>query len=228
MKALTRILVAAGLVLAACRPGLSQDADIGSFVRQTFIEGIPYEEALRFSRASIPTLLQMLADDGERRHWANVIVMLGIIGDDTVVTPMVSFIEGRASGSATAESFRAREAGLMALGYLVNRTGNQQALDYLIGGMSPEAWDRRGVIGKAPSHANTVERNRDLSRLAILGLALSGTAGAERALRSVQGLPDSQKTRFQIESRKLLDESLRTHGEIAGRGLIEYYRAKRK
>jgi hypothetical protein len=203
-------------------PGLM---DIRDFVRQVFIHGVPYEEASRYDSSVVPTLLEMLNNPAEKAHWPNIVVVLGMIGDERAVDPLISFIEADYSGDLSTELYRAKTAALMALGYIINKTGNRKALSYLMSSLHPETWGARDVVGIAPFQGDTAERNTDFSKHAILGLALSGHPEAAQALRSLQQpAPTEAQRAFQAEAGDLVSEALEEHAKIAREGLASYYR----
>jgi hypothetical protein len=114
--------------------------DIRDFVRQVFIHGVPYEEATKYDSSVVPTLLDMLNDPAEEAYWPNIVVVLGMIGDERAVDPLISFIEADDQGDLSREHYAAKTSALMALGYLIDKSGNQKALDYLIDSLAPDTW----------------------------------------------------------------------------------------
>jgi hypothetical protein len=204
-------------------PGLM---DIRDFVRQVFIHGVPYQEASKYDASVVPTLLGMLNDPAEEAYWPNIVVVLGMIGDEQAVEPLISFIEADVQGGLSREHYAAKTSAMMALGYLINKTGNQRALTYLTDSVAPETWAARGMAGTAPFQASTAERDRDFSKHAILGLALSGRPEAAQALRSLQQPAATEAQRaFQAQVSGLVSEALAEHQRIATQGLKDYYRA---
>jgi len=69
-----------------------QPMDVKEFVRRIFIEGVPYEEARKYGPTDVPTLLKMLADPKEEAYRTNIVVTLGIIGDERAVDPLIAFL----------------------------------------------------------------------------------------------------------------------------------------
>jgi hypothetical protein len=202
--------------------------DVRDFVRQVFIHGVPYEEASKYDPSVVPTLLDMLNDPAEQAHWANIVAVLGMIGDERAVDPLIAFIEADFEGGLSRDQYAAKTSALMALGYLINKTGNQKALDYLKDSLAPETWAARDIAGIPPFQASTTERNWDFGKHAILGLALSGHPQAALALRSLQQ-PAATETRraFQAQVSDLVSEALKEHQRITRQGLMDYYRTRR-
>jgi HEAT repeat protein len=203
--------------------------DVRDFVRQVFIHGVPYEEANRYDASAVPTLLAMLRDPAEEDFWANIAVVLGMIGDERAVEPMISFIQSDSGPAGLSQAqYRAKTSALMALGYLVNRTGNQRALNYLQESAKPEIWESRAITGTAPFQASTTERNIDFSKHAILGLALSGRPEAAQTLRSLQQPTGTAGADLQAQLGDLVSEALNEHERVSSQGLAEYDRTIRR
>ena len=198
---------------------------IEAYVRQVFIRGVPYEETRdNYSVADVPVLLAMLNDSDEAAYWANIVVVLNIIGDETVVEPMIEFIEADSGNELSYEQYVAKTSALMSMGYLVNRTGNEQALAYLIESANPSVWPERGAESVGPFQATVVESNQDLSKHAILGLALSGTAESAEALRLFQqGEGTGSDDEFQAAVESFISDALEANVQIQENGLEQYY-----
>jgi hypothetical protein len=210
-------------------PGAQAPAmNVRDFVRQIFIHGVPYEEASRYDASVVPTLLEMMNDPAEQAYWANIVVVLGMIGDQRAVDPLISFIEAQApTVGLSREHYAAKTSALMALGYLVNKSGDRKALDYLKASTAPEAWAAKDISGTAPFQHSLNERNRNFSKYAILGLALTGHPEAAQVLRQLQMPSTSPATReFQTEVGDVISEALRENQKISDQGLMNYYRTQ--
>jgi PBS lyase HEAT-like repeat-containing protein len=200
-----------------------QSADVESFVRQTFIHGVPYETASAFPSTVVPRLLRMLADPSEEQYWSNIVVTLGAIGDERAVSPLLQFFttdEGRISDSR----YRAKTAVLMSLGYLGNKSHNREAIRFLLNSLDPDVWRSRVKwIGSFPSDSE--DQRVYLTKLAIWGLALTGTPEARDALLGLKSTARSTEAR-QTQERlgSVVDEALALHARVVRFGLIETYR----
>lgn len=225
MKKLIGILCTAGLVACAL-PAMTtaQDMPVKDFVHEIHIEGVPYQKAAAFDADVVPALLEMLADKDESPYWANIAVTLCIIGDDRAVAPLIQFI-AEDDGKISEDVYRAKSSTVMALGYLVNKTGNPVALKYLIDSLDPKAWAEREVKYLGPFQASTAARDSQLSTMAMLGLALSGRPEAAEALRKVpvRSFPGD----FQAQVSGAAEAALTAHQQIAEQGLVEYYKKSR-
>jgi hypothetical protein len=166
----------------------------------------------------------MLNDPAEEVYWANVAVVLNIIGGDEVVEPMIAFINEDSGGELSYSEYIAKTSALMSLGYLVNRTGNEQALSYLIESANPEVWEERETADVGPFQPSVAETNEDMSKHAILGLALAGTTESAEALRSFQEPSnESIEDEFQALVDDLITEALQANNNIQENGLVDYY-----
>jgi hypothetical protein len=200
-------------------------ADIRDFVRQFFMHGIPYEETIIYGSHAVPTLLDMLADPREEQAWPNIVVVLGMLGDERAVTPLISLIERGSREVVNYSEYEAKKNAIFGLGYLINKTAHQEAFNYLRDGLTPTVWSERGVTWISPDHETAAERDRELSRMTIIGLGLSGDPAGEEALRelltSALTLPERE---FREQMSGVISEALKANQRIAEEGLAEYYR----
>lgn len=230
MKAVISILFAIATSVAVS-PVAGQAPDIRTFVHQVYIEGVPYEEVARFDPATaVPILLDMLADPKEEEYWPNIVVTLGMLGDQRALDPLIQFLKQDATGPLSHPHYTAKTSVVMALGYLVNKSGSEKALEFLIESADPEIWTRRGIKWSSPYHSTEIERNRQLTTMSILGMGLSGHPKAAKLLRSLRQVPASPQAkslRAQIPGvDDVLKEALEANEKIAKRGMADYYRQR--
>jgi len=205
--------------------------EVQQFVRQMYIEGVPYEVGSRFTSADVPTLLTMLSNSAEERYWSNIVLVLGMIGDPAAVAPLVTLLER--GDSRTMERYRAQKAVLPALGYLVQRSGDERALSYLQNSLSPGIWDKRRVTMVRPGGREEVEmkpdkgRDLELSRMAIIGLSLSGHRDAETTLRALQAGKMVISREFGSYLQRITDQAVNDSQIIRREGLDGYYKGRR-
>jgi len=205
----------------------ASEMDIKDFVRQTFIHGVPFEKANRYGASDVDTLLGMLADRSQENYWSNIIVTLCIIGDERAVDPIIAFIKS-STGQLSHSQYTAKSSAIMALGYLINKSGNRKALDFLKESLNPDTWVQRGVRWSSPYQASVADRDLQLSTMAVLGLALSGNSEAKEALLSLQRAPKTEAAKkFQAQVSDVIGEALSANKIIAEEGLAEYYRKKK-
>jgi hypothetical protein len=219
---------AGGAGATSANPSLAAPSSAEDLVHRFYFEGIPYELARQLDPASaVPRLLEMLRDPGERPYRTNIVVVLGMVGDASVFDPLSEFIRG--DGSAEdAEEHRARTAAVMALGYVLHRTGEARILEYLTAGTRPETWSARGLTGVAPGLTDTADRDRSFARHAILGLALAATPEAIATLEALRPAPGfTADARLLASFQGLVTGALAESRAIAADGLARYYAERR-
>ena len=199
---------------------------IEEFARQTFIHGVPYEEARQYrtKEDAVSKLLGMLADFKQERYWSNVVVTLCMIGDDRAVDPLIAFVEKGGDGTLSPAHYNAKTSALIAVGYLINKTGNKKALEYLKSHITPTAWKEDKLHWMSPYQPLAEQRDVELSTMAILGLALSGHPDGRVALTELKKKPRTgAQAMFQEQVRSVVDEAIQTNEEIAKGGMSAYY-----
>jgi len=238
MRVLGSILSAVIVTVAVgAMPGQAQQekarqaSDIRAFVHEVYIEGVPYEEAIRFDASTaVPILLSMLADPKEEDYWPNIVITLGMLGDERAVEPLIKFLEQDVPGGRLSRSHYIAKTGvLMALGYLINKSGSQKVLTYLRDSVKPNIWKERKLGWASPYDGDAEARDLQLSKTAILGLALSGHPSAAEALRSLQKPAKTEmEKRFQDRVSAVVAEALSAHRTISAEGLARYDRKRRR
>lgn len=219
----TQVSVAEAMAQAGQTPG-----SVEEFVQQFYFEGVPYDQASQYGQDAVPKLLAMLNDPKEKAYRSNIIVTLGIIGDDRAVEPMLNVLEG-GGDQLKPEDFAAKSSVLMSLGYLINKSQNEKALAYLKSHTTPEGWQGSQLTTAEGLQASTDERSQQLSTLAVIGLALSGHPEAKTTLRSLgENVKAMGTTKFAKQMGSVVDEAMKAHETIAKDGLAAYYqKAKR-
>ena len=228
MKPVLAALYSIALAIMAS-PAFAQTADIRGFVQAAHAEGVPYEEAIRFdAEAATTTLLEMLADPNEEPNWHNVVITLGMVGHPRAVEPLTRFLEQDAGVGLSRAHHRAKSVVPMALGYLVNRSKDQAGLTYFLASVKPEMWTARNLRWPSPVHSTHDARNEHLSKMAIIGLALSAHPAAGQALRNLQGPPTSDAERvFQARVSGVIANAVAAHEKVARLGLTTYDSSRR-
>lgn len=199
-----------GAQAATSRAGVPMPANVRDFVRRTFIHGVPFDQAQQFNNPeAIQALLSMLQDPAEEAYWPNVVVTLGMTGNAEVAQPLSAFVE-RGEGVMSPPVYRAKTSALMALGYVVGKTGRQEVVNYLVTKSSPQSWRRLNWTG--PFAPDAEARNLQLSQSAIMALGLSGDSRARNALLNLERVNSSFRsgaaTILSETSREALKENL--------------------
>lgn len=208
----------------------AQTADVSSFVRALYIEGIPYEQAVQFDADSaVPVLLNMLADPNEVPYWSNIVFTLGMLGDVRAVDPLIQFLEAGSGATLSHAHFVAKSSVPMALGYLLNKHDSAKALAYLQAGAQPSTWAARGLSWTSPVHTRAPDRDAQLSKMAIIGLAVSGRPAARQTLAKLaRDAATAGDRAFQERVRAVVTEAIEAHDQIERDGLIHYDSARRR
>jgi len=117
----------------------------------------------------------------------------------------------------------AYESALTALGYLVNRTGSERALTYLVDGLTPSVWVKRGVMGVPEWETSYAEFGKRLSKYALFGLAVSGDPRAREALIALRDSPTPAQAGFRNNLDDILATWLGVHQQVAEMGVAGMY-----
>jgi hypothetical protein len=196
--------------------------DIKEFVRSIHIHGVPYTRASAYPADVVPVLLEMLRDPAEEPYRVNIVATLGMIGDPRAVQPLLElFAEG--GGQLSDEEFKVRKTVVISLGYLLNKTEDREALEFLAEGLNPESWTRK-VGWESPEGLSEEHTQSQLTKMAVWGLALSGRPEAREALVSLQQAPlatFSEGTRGIFLD--VVQEAAETYLTVAEQGLLGLY-----
>ena len=179
---LTVILVAPLARISAAQ----QPTGVEAFVRVIHAHGFLYADAARFTSEDSATLIDMLADVDDVVYWPNAAMVLGIIGDDCAVNPLINFVQGLETPDIawSPTVYRGRLSGITGLGYLARKRGNEKALTYLVESVDPEMWSSVREIPWLSARRAEEARRRSLqlSAEAIRALELSEQAAAHKKL----------------------------------------------
>lgn len=198
------------------------EMDIKDFVRRRYVHGVPYTRASSYPADVVPVLLEMLRDPREESYRANIVATLGMIGDPRAIQPLFElFSEG--GDQLSDQEFKVRKTIVISLGYLLNRTENREALEFLLEGLNPESWSKRAGWD-SPEGMSEEHTQSQLTKMAIWGLALSGRPEAREALFSLQQAPlatfsEDTKSLFLEVVREAID----TYSVVAEQGLLGFY-----
>ena len=200
------------------------------FVHAVYIEGVPYEQASQLAPdVALPILKQVLRDPREEEFWANAAVTIGMIGHDQGVDLLMEFItRSEAKSKLSRAQTVAKTSAVMALGYIVNKTGNRKALDFLKTSVDPQTWRKRSLAWTGAFHGTGKERDKQLAVMAVLGLGVSGNPEAAQTLRSLGETPKTPQMRALKkalpEVGNVAGEALKANSVIASKGIQSYYR----
>jgi hypothetical protein len=197
------VAVTGAVMASSCSLGAAVQApkDVREFVSQHWIAGIPYLAASQYTEADARLLLEWLVNEPEKHEefLPEIVTTLGFIGSEAAVKPLIDFVENPRS---TRTVFNAKNAVLIHLGDLVNKSGSKAALDFL----TKIATDKeaakslavpRATIAAAEASVAGVaapgveDLAAELAVSATFGLALAGTAEAEQTVTRLKDAPDT-------------------------------------
>jgi hypothetical protein len=166
--------------------------DVREFVSQHWIQGIPYQAASQYTEEDAKRLLEWLVNEPEKHEefLPEIVTTLCFIGSELAVKPLIDFVE---HPRATRAVFNAKNAVLIHLGDLINKSGSQAALQFVTKvatdmGTAKTLAGPRAVIAAAEAavaHVNAPAAEALAAELAVsatFGLALTGKSEAEQVL----------------------------------------------
>jgi hypothetical protein len=207
---------------------LGPKVPIREFVGRVYVDSVPFAEAMRYGPEEIPQLTAMLADPREREGWSMVATVLGIIGSDRDAATLINFIRKDRPGRLDGSEYRSVGAAIVALGYMVERSGSPTAMGFLAEASQPRFWARQTRMRWTSRFTATrAERDSDLRNFSIMALGLTGSAQAWPILQGLwsdlnRGLDVGNPTEKQALM-ALVEQAMDDHGRVSGHGLAVYY-----
>jgi hypothetical protein len=199
-------------VLAANSGMQGTNENVEKFVRVQYRHGLPYQEAAKFGKSDVPTLLRMLSDKNDRPYWSNIVLTLGIIGDESATDPLIEFLEKRFQGEVDLDTFNALLTVPAALGHSAYR-GNTKALGYLLMNYTVDkfaykriAWQFQKYKGETLSIL--------LCKMIIRGLAVSGNQRARDLLVKMQTDQGPEYAELRRHCQFNISEGLELHDRL--------------
>lgn len=226
---------AAGLLILAClvsgpAPAVPDPTqDVTSFVSRIYAGGVPFDEARKLDSTAVPTLRTLLKDPKQERFWPNVVRTLGIIGDKVACLELIGLLERDVESEFSPALYRAKTGVIFSLAYVVERDRSATvALQYLIDSIDPAVWARkkpkgRGLKWKGSYHPTPEDRDRHLSKIAILALGLTGDP---RAMEALEKPPTKGGRKFFEQAANVVLTAQNAHKIVAKDGLAAYYRSQ--
>ncbi|WP_156648938.1 hypothetical protein [Massilia sp. Leaf139] len=166
--------------------------DVRAFVSQHWIQGIPYQAASQYTEEDAKLLLEWLVDEPEKHEefLPEIVTTLGFIGSEIAAQPLIDFVQQPRASRAT---FNAKNAALIHLGDLINKSGSQAALDFITRvatdrEMAKQLAVHRSAIAAAEAAVAGIDARNleslaaELAVSATFGLALAGKAESEGTL----------------------------------------------
>ncbi len=153
-------------------------AESENLVRQVYYEGLPEEEAERVGPAGADRLMEMLADPAEARHHAQILLALGLSGEDGALEAIRAWAATPREGEVDRATFKAWQALPFALSHLAHY--DARALDDLEAQMTDDApnWRFR--------HHQGARLHGMARKSAATAMAETGLPAARRALERAE------------------------------------------
>jgi len=217
---------------AACKEddAMQPPEDVREFVSRHWIEGVPYQAASQYGQADAEKLVEWLEQpEAHEEFLPQIVTTLGYIGSEVAVQPIIDFVRSPRGGRSV---FNAKNAALIHLGDLINKSGSQTALDFLKSVATnmkmasalaepqlPAATDEAAQAGVAAPAIDALAA--ELAVSATFGLALAGTPDSEQA---VAGARDDAEAFASVN--QAAAEAAEIARTVRERGLDEYHRMK--
>lgn len=224
------ILYVLGCTITLAARGQELNAQPGRLeliARSPFVDQIPFAEARAASAEGTTRLLAMLGDERESAHWANVVTLLGIVGDTGTFRVLRDVVLTSTRSRVSPDEYRAKSAALLAMGYLVNRVGQEVAFDFLMRASDPAFWGQAGLNWQSPFHSDRAALEETLSEVATLALALTGRPAAEALLAKINA-GEGPPRRRSAAARETAAQALRHAVRVRTEGLAAYYRPRER
>ena len=218
---------------ASCSLGVAiqPPKDVRDFVSQHWIQGIPYQAAAQYTEADARLLLEWLVNEPEKHEefLPEIVTTLCFIGSDIAAQPLIDFVH---SAPARRAVFHAKNAVLIHLGDLINKSGSQAAFDFLAGVAADAqkaknlAIPRSAIAAAEAAVAGVVAPTLEalageLAVSATFGLALAGTPQAEQA---ITGLMDDANVLPAVK--RAAAEAVVLARTVRAKGQAGYYKMK--
>ncbi len=179
---LCRLVSILGLTAVSFSTSLGQGRDIKDFVRNPPIasmhHGVNYGETTKLDSSVVPTLLEMLNDPKEEQWWDNVIEVLGIIGDERAVKPIIERLERQGT-----EPGRWACPGCSNAIVNIAGKGSEKALTYLLATIEPETYR---VKGTTFPHRNASGHKIEREDVLVGAIRAVGDSAQPRAVEALQ------------------------------------------
>jgi hypothetical protein len=166
------IAVALGVSTGASADPAAEAQAAADLVRQTYFEGLPYEDARAITDAGADRLAAMLLDPAEQTHAPNIVLALGIAARPGAYEAIAGATERGSSGAVDRAEFQLRTAIPIAMGHLAR--SDDRAYTWLVARVDDTSDDPGWSSGSLAGPRLAAQ----LRRRAIAGLALSGRPDA--------------------------------------------------
>lgn len=209
-------IAAFALLATSTRPNEAAQDDpqelrerIERFLRTPHIHGIGYEEAKSLGPQALPILERISLDSAYKSVWWKAVLAVGYIGGQNSFATLKRFMWNRFTGEIDFDTFVAQTTALVAMGW-IDGPGEAERLRYLSKGTNPAFWT--GLPWRCPAVGEPGIANVLLSKSAINGLSLTGSAYADSVFEQLAKKPHSPRQVGNIEDGQERNRQIRMVG----------------
>lgn len=118
---------------------LAPQSDTTALIKQHYFHGFPVAEGKLIPKEDAELIIRILKDENQKEWWPNALAALGLMNSDKSFKAITDFMEN-ASGKDFSDplSFRALATAPVALGYYVNVSQDEKALQYMVKAATPD------------------------------------------------------------------------------------------
>lgn len=209
-------------VASASNDGGNLSIDSVALIKTHYFHGFPVAEGKLIPKEDVDKIIRILQDENEKQWWPNALAALGLMNSDQSFKVITEFMENATSEDFNDSlTFRALATAPIALGYYVNVSQDQQALEYMVNAATPDRIQNNSEFQNMLAIDN--ENTSILSGSFVAGLSLAVTEG-DGALDALQDIRDEIKL-DQPSIFEQLDQSKIEYQRVKDLGL-ETYRSR--
>lgn len=207
-------LMAVAVASAAAADPAAEATAAEQIVRQTYYEGLPYEDARAITDAGAERLAAMLLDPAERAHATNIVLALGIAARPGAYEALAGVAERGSSGEVDRAESLLRTSLPIAMGHLAR--SDDRAYVWLVARVDDTSDDPGWSSGSLAGPRLAAQ----LRRHAIAGLALSGRADADAILQRLAQPSGQRRTAAAVdpELAAMVETAREVHARIVRDG----------
>lgn len=160
---------------------------VTEFVSKTYFEGVPFNQASRYTNEDVPKLAAVLDDSTKQEAWGNAVATLGAIGTEQAKRELLDYLLRDPNATLSAAEYLAKSNVPVALGWLVHQSRDKEALELLIKATNGDWWTKEANINwSTPIFKDRESLIQSLVASAIVGLTLTGAEEARIRLEQLQ------------------------------------------
>jgi hypothetical protein len=223
------VAVATALILGACATPVNAEvestsvrlsmadsakrAEVVRYLDQIFVHGVPYDYARELGPEAVPILEAYLDSDSHHVWRSTIVATIAFLAGRRAFPILRRFTWERFHGEVDLSTFQALTATQSVLGAVQG----SEAVEYLAKGTNPDSW--KGIPWSFGTYHGE-KLHLLMSKVAINGLGLTGTARAAEVLEKLRRHP------FAPQQLSNINEALPRNEEVRKIGLAEYLRRR--